>query len=138
MDIVSILYVILLLIIFLILSTIPVYGLTITTIVALLFLIIVFLLLDYLVGMSRKIKSAPIEEAPQAPWNMIGGICEVLDEITPMNSGWVRYKGELWKAYSIKEVFKPGERAYVVDARGTYLIISREPPIRLSGEGEDA
>ncbi|MEM3754800.1 MAG: nodulation protein NfeD [Candidatus Bathyarchaeia archaeon] len=55
-------------------------------------------------------------------FDMIGENVEVIEEIIPGKAGFVRYKGEYWKAKS-DESLKPGVKAVVVGKEGPILII---------------
>jgi membrane-bound serine protease (ClpP class) len=58
--------------------------------------------------------------------DMIGEKVEVIEEILPNKAGFVKYKGEYWKAKS-NESLKPGMTAIVVDKEGPILIIKSKP-----------
>lgn len=54
--------------------------------------------------------------------DIIGEEVKVIEEIQPNKTGFVRYKGEYWKAKS-DETLKPGTTAIVVDKEGPILIV---------------
>ncbi len=130
MDIVGLFFFIvfwaLLLIVFVIISK----GIAISILFMVFLSAIILLMLYLLMRYSGKVTPEPITPAHEHPLPLIGGVCEVLDEISPMRSGWVRYRGELWKAFSVRSTFKRGDIAYVIDARDRFLIIEREFPLR--------
>ena len=53
---------------------------------------------------------------------LIGGTVEIVDEITPNKIGYVKYKGEYWKAKS-KEELRPGMKAVIKRKDGSLLIV---------------
>ncbi len=87
-------------------------------------LVFIWIIMKY----SATLRPEPITERPEHPLPLVGGLCEVLEEVTPTKGGYVRYRGELWKAFSIRSTFKKGDYAYIIDVRGRFLIIEREPP----------
>lgn len=127
MDIVSILYVLLFLLFIVLLILIAGHATIISVIFALVSIVGVSILLMMIIKYSQKITPSPVIEKMESPLPMIGGICEVLDDISPTKEGYVRYRGELWRAFSVKSTLKRGDYAYVVDVRGRFLIIEREP-----------
>jgi len=127
MDIVSILYVLLFLLFIILLILIAGHATIISVIFALVSIVGVSILLMMIIKYSQKITPSPVIEKMESPLPMIGGICEVLDDISPAKDGYVRYRGELWRAFSVKSTLKRGDYAYVVDVRGRFLIIEREP-----------
>lgn len=102
-----------------------------TLVILAVFVILMLFIIYVIVKYSAKIKPEPLIPTYDHPISTLGDICEVLEDITPANTGWVRYRGELWRATSVRSVFKKGDIAYVVAIRGTILIIEREPPLRL-------
>jgi len=54
--------------------------------------------------------------------SLIGGTVEVIDEVNSNSIGYVRYKGEYWKAKS-KEKLKPGMKAIIKYKEGSLLIV---------------
>jgi len=130
MDIVGLLFFLLFWALILVSFVIIQKGMMISIAFMLLVAAVILFFLYLLIRYSGKITPEPIIPTHEHPLSLIGGICEVLDEISPAKSGWVRYRGELWKAFSVRSIFKRGDVAYVVDVRDRYLIIEREPPIR--------
>jgi len=130
MDIVSILYAVLFIIVVILLLMISAHATIIAILYGVISIVAILLVLFLILRYSRQIRPTPIVESIQHPLPPIGGLCEVLDEISPAKPGFVRYRGELWKAFSVHSTFKKGDHAYVVDIRGRFLIIEREPIIR--------
>lgn len=94
------------------------------------FAILILLIIYAVIRYSAKIRPEPLIPTYDHPIPALGDTCEVLEEITPANVGWVLYRGELWQATSVRSTFKKGDIAYVIAVRGTILIIEREPPVR--------
>ncbi len=57
--------------------------------------------------------------------DMVGDRAEALDEISPGNSGFVRYHGEYWKAES-EEIIKVGEKVKIIGKDGPVLTVKLE------------
>lgn len=129
MDIVSILSIFLFLVFMVFLLVLASHATLASIVIGLLSIIVILVIMLVILKYSRKIIPAPIVDRLESPIPMIGGLCEVLDTVTPTVPGYVRYRGELWKAFSIQSTFKKGDYAYVVDVRGKFLIIEREPRI---------
>jgi membrane-bound serine protease (ClpP class) len=54
--------------------------------------------------------------------SMIGGFAETLDNISPENSGYIKYQGEYWKANSEDTIMK-GEKVEIIGKDGPVLSI---------------
>lgn len=54
---------------------------------------------------------------------LIGATVVVSEALNP--SGWVKVRGELWKAESIDNLIPEGAKGIVVDARGAVLIVRK-------------
>jgi membrane-bound serine protease (ClpP class) len=54
--------------------------------------------------------------------SMIGGFAETLDNISPENSGYIKYQGEYWKANSEDTIMK-GEKVEIIGKDGPVLTI---------------
>ncbi len=128
MDFISMFYLILFVLVILLMILAVSHASILAIILGLVVLIATYVIFYVIVKYSQGVTPTQIVEHPEHPLPLVGGICEVLDEVTPTKSGWVRYRGELWKAYSIRSVFRKGDIAYVVDVRGRFLIIESEPP----------
>jgi len=129
MDIVSLLYFVLFIVVIIVLGVFAAHATLLSLIVGIVFILVILIILAMIIRYSEQLQSAPIIERMEHPLPLIGGLCEVLDEITPTKPGYVRYRGELWKAFSVRSNLSRGDYAYVVDVRGRFLIIEREPKI---------
>lgn len=60
--------------------------------------------------------------------DMVGDRAEALDDISPESSGYVRYRGEYWKAES-EETIHPGEKVEIIGKDGPVLTVKlKEKP----------
>lgn len=130
MDIVSIFSAFLILVFLIFLLVLVSHATLVSLIIGVVAIIATVVIMFFILKYSKKIIPAPVVDRIESPIPMIGGLCEVLDDITPTEPGYVRYRGELWKAFSVTSSFKKGDYAYVVDVRGKFLIIEREPKVR--------
>ncbi len=127
MDVVSLFYFLMFFMFLIIMMLMTSHATFASIIFACTSLIITSVLLYMIIRLSQRIRPVQVADRTESPYPMIGGICTVLDEITPTKDGYVRFRGELWRAFSVKSNFKRGDYAYVVDVRGRFLIIEREP-----------
>lgn len=53
---------------------------------------------------------------------LVGEVAEALDEITPSSLGYVRFRGEIWKARSTSKI-APGQKALIKSKDGPILVV---------------
>jgi inner membrane protein len=58
------------------------------------------------------------------PTDSVGEHAEVLEAISPDQPGRVRYRGTSWKAVSLTETFKAGQRVSIVEQDGITLVVT--------------
>jgi len=59
--------------------------------------------------------------------DLVGEECVAIEEVSPTKMGWVRVRGELWKAKSIRNVLKKGDKGIVVRVFTDYLLVDKPP-----------
>ncbi len=82
-------------------------------------ILIIMIILAIILGLRVKTKPSPLD--------LRGKTCIALEDVTPINFGWVRIRGELWKAKSINSIIRRGERAVVIKVLDDHLIIEKTP-----------
>ncbi|MHA1616782.1 MAG: NfeD family protein [Candidatus Njordarchaeales archaeon] len=58
--------------------------------------------------------------------DLIGEECIVVEDLSPTKMGWVRVRGELWRARSIRSDMKRGDRGVVIKVFRDYLLVDKE------------
>ena len=84
--------------------------------IALLLLILIVLVI-IMTGDIRK----------KSPLDLEGEVCIVVEDLSPEKWGWVRVRGELWRARSLRSVMKKGERGIVIKVALDHLIVEKTP-----------
>lgn len=101
------------------------------------FMVVVIALVGILTGFSALVlyKIVKAKKKRITVLELIGGIGRTLDEIGPEKAGFIRFRGEYWKARS-DTIIKPNRRVKILAKEGPTLIVELIEEDVMAGEPE--